>query len=182
MASVYTAPRAPLPTVASSSSSARQVDPNPSGSRFLAGRRLRVVRRLAGAAPSRRAPWVCYSARSPDADAGDEQRRRGWDAMLHDAFQGAVRRWSEYVSNYWPLPPSVKEAGTGKRVGSSYDEEVMNGDEEEMKVGEEEGKWSWERWKRHFALIEESERLVDELQVNFIPTHILTTVYMVVML
>uniref|UniRef100_A0A804PAM8 Protein EXECUTER 1 chloroplastic n=1 Tax=Zea mays TaxID=4577 RepID=A0A804PAM8_MAIZE len=166
MASVYTAPRAPLPTVASSSSSARQVDPNPSGSRFLAGRRLRVVRRLAGAAPSRRAPWVCYSARSPDADAGDEQRRRGWDAMLHDAFQGAVRRWSEYVSNYWPLPPSVKEAGTGKRVGSSYDEEVMNGDEEEMKVGEEEGKWSWERWKRHFALIEESERLVDELQLQ----------------
>jgi len=50
--------------------------------------------------------------------------------------------------------------------------EVMNGDEE-RKVGEEEGKWGWERWKRHFALIEESERLVDELQVNFIP--ILTT-------
>ncbi|CAD6212960.1 unnamed protein product [Miscanthus lutarioriparius] len=165
MASVSTAPRAPLPAVASSSSSARQVDPNPSGSRFLAGRRLRVVRRLAGAAPSRRAPLVCYSARSPDADAGDERRRRGWDAMLHDAFQGVVRRWSEYVRNYWPPPTSVKEAGTGKRAGSSHEEEVMNGDEE-RKVGEEEGKWGWERWKRHFALIEESERLVDELQLQ----------------
>jgi hypothetical protein len=92
--------------------------------------------------------------------------------MLHDAFQGAVRRWSEYVRNYWPPPISVKEAGTGKRAGSSHEEEVMNGDEA-RKVGEEEGKWGWERWKRHFALIEESERLVDELQVNFIP--ILTT-------
>ncbi|XP_066379806.1 protein EXECUTER 1, chloroplastic-like isoform X2 [Miscanthus floridulus] len=165
MASVSTAPRAPLPAVASSSSSARQVDPNPSGSRFLAGRRLRVVRRLAGAAPSRRAPLVCCSARSPDADAGDERRRRGWDAMLHDAFQGVVRRWSEYVRNYWPPPTSVKEAGTGKRAGSSHEEEVMNGDEE-RKVGDEEGKWGWERWKRHFALIEESERLVDELQLQ----------------
>ncbi|CAD6205383.1 unnamed protein product [Miscanthus lutarioriparius] len=165
MASVSTAPRAPLPAVASSSSSARQVDPNPSGSRFFAGRRLRVVRRLAGAAPSRRAPLVCCSARSSDADAGDERRRRGWDAMLHDAFHGAVRRWSEYVRNYWPPPTSVKEAGTRKRAGSSHDEEVMNGDEE-RKVGEEEGKWGWERWKRHFALIEESERLVDELQLQ----------------
>jgi hypothetical protein len=167
MASVSTAPRAPLPAAASSSLSARQVDPNPSGSHFFDGRRLRVFRRLAGAAPSRRAPLVCCSARSPDADAGDERRRRGWDAMLHDAFKGAVRRWSEYVSNYWPPPTSVKEAGTGKRVGRSHEEEVMNGDEEERKVGEEEGKWSWARWKRHFALIEESERLVDELQVKF---------------
>ncbi|ONM05651.1 Protein EXECUTER 1 chloroplastic [Zea mays] len=166
MASVSTAPRAPLPAAASSSLSARQVDPNPSGSHFLDGRRLRVVRRLAGAAPSRRAPLVCCSARSPDADAGDERRRRGWDAMLHDAFKGAVRRWSEYVSNYWPPPTSVKEAGTGKRVGRSHEEEVMNGDEEERKVGEEEGKWSWARWKRHFALIEESGRLVDELQLQ----------------
>ncbi|ONM05668.1 Protein EXECUTER 1 chloroplastic [Zea mays] len=154
MASVSTAPRAPLPAAASSSLSARQVDPNPSGSHFLDGRRLR------------RAPLVCCSARSPDADAGDERRRRGWDAMLHDAFKGAVRRWSEYVSNYWPPPTSVKEAGTGKRVGRSHEEEVMNGDEEERKVGEEEGKWSWARWKRHFALIEESGRLVDELQLQ----------------
>ncbi|OEL22276.1 Protein EXECUTER 1, chloroplastic [Dichanthelium oligosanthes] len=159
MASVSTAPRALLPAAASSSSSARQLDPNPSGSRFLAARRLRVVRRLAGAAPSRRAPVVWCSARSPDADASGDRRRRGWDAMLHDAFQGAVRRWSEYVSNYWPQPPGVKEVVTGKRSGSSHEEEAMSGDEEE-------GKWSWEMWKRHFALIEESERLVDELQLQ----------------
>ncbi|CAN6318078.1 unnamed protein product [Urochloa humidicola] len=150
MASVSTAP---LP--AASSSSARQLDPNPSGGgRFLAARRLRSVRRLAGATPSRRAPAVRCSARSPDADAGGEPRRRGWDAMLHDAFQGAVRRWSEYVGKYWSPPPAVKEA------------EAMSGDEEEWKVEEEEGKWSWEMWKRHFVLIEESERLVDELQLQ----------------
>jgi hypothetical protein len=87
--------------------------------------------------------------------------------MLHDAFQGALRRWSEYVSNYWPLLPAVQEAGKGKRSGSSHEGEAMNGDEEERMVEEEEGKWSWEMWKRHFALIEESERLVDELQVKF---------------
>ncbi|CAL4942428.1 unnamed protein product [Urochloa decumbens] len=158
MASVSTAPRVPLPAP-STSSSARQLDPNPIGGRFLAARRLRAVRRLAGAAPSRRAPVVRCSARSPDADAGDEPRRRwGWDAMLHDAFQGAVRRWSEYVSNYWPPPPAAKEAGTGKRAGSSHGAEAMSGDEER--------KWSWEMWKRHFVLIEESERLVDELQLQ----------------
>ncbi|KAJ1295104.1 hypothetical protein BS78_01G198300 [Paspalum vaginatum] len=162
MASVPTAPRAPLPAAASSSSSARQLDPNPSVSQLLAARRLRAVRRLSGTAPPGRAPVVRCSARSPDADAGGERRRRGWDAMLHDAFQGAVRRWSEYVSNYWPPPLSVKEAVTGKSVGSSR-QEAMSGDEEERK---EEGKWSWEMWKRHFALIEESERLVDELQLQ----------------
>ncbi|KAF8672362.1 hypothetical protein HU200_049564 [Digitaria exilis] len=157
MASVSTAPRAPL---SAASPSARQLDPNPSGGRFPAGaRRLRAVRRLAGPPPSRRAPVVRCSARSPDADAGG---RRGWDAMLRDAFQGAVRRWSEYVSNYWPPPPAGKEAGRGKRVGSYHEEKAMSGDEED----EEEGKWSWETWQRHFALIEESERLVDELQLQ----------------
>ncbi|CAL4925526.1 unnamed protein product [Urochloa decumbens] len=35
-----------------------------------------------------------------------------------------------------------------------------------MMSGDEEGKWSWEMWKRHFVLIEESERLVDELQLQ----------------
>ncbi|KAG2548308.1 protein EXECUTER 1, chloroplastic-like [Panicum virgatum] len=166
MASVSTAPRAPLPAAASSPSSARQLDRNPSGGRFLAARRLRAVRRLAGAATSRRAPAArCSAARSPDADAGGERRRRGWDAMLHDAFRGAVRRWSEYVSNYWPPTPAAKEAGTGKRVGSSH--EAMSGDEEASRAEEEEeGMWSWEMWKRHFALIEESERLVDELQLQ----------------
>lgn len=59
----------------------------------------------------------------------------------------------------------MKEAGTGKKAGSFRQEEAMSGDEEERKV-EEEGKWSWEMWKRHFALIEESERLVDELQLQ----------------
>ncbi|GJN33377.1 hypothetical protein PR202_gb21972 [Eleusine coracana subsp. coracana] len=169
MASVSTAPRAPLPAAAASypSSSARQLDPNPSG-RFHAAR-LRAVRRLAGAAPSRRAPTVRCAARSSDADSGGEPRRRGWDAMLHDAFQGAVRRWSEYVSNYWPSAPAAKEAGIGKGIKSYREEEVMSGDEEyeeeeERGVDEVDGKWSWERWKRHFALIEESERLVDELQ------------------
>ncbi|XP_062200674.1 protein EXECUTER 1, chloroplastic-like [Phragmites australis] len=167
MASVSIAPRAPLPA-AVASSSRRQLDPNPSG-RFLAAR-LRVVRRLAGAAPSRRAPVVRCAARSPDADAGGERRRRrGWDAMFHDAFQGAVRRWSEYVSNYWPSSPAAKEAGVGKRIESSHEEEAMSGDEEEeeeREMEEEGGKWSWDRWKQHFALIEESERLVDELQLQ----------------
>lgn len=173
MASVSTAPRAPLPTAAAvaasyPSSSSLQLDPNPSG-RFHAAR-LRAVRHLAGAAPSRRALAVRCAARSSDADAGGEPRRRGWDAMLHDAFQGAVRRWSEYVSNYWPSAPAAKEVGLGKGFKSYREEEVMNGDEEgeeeeEREVEEVDGKWSWERWKRHFALIEESERLVDELQV-----------------
>ncbi|TVU30318.1 hypothetical protein EJB05_21932, partial [Eragrostis curvula] len=168
MASVSTAPRAPLPAVAaaasspSSSSSARQLDPNPSG-RYHAAR-LRTVRRLAGAAPSRRAPVVRCAARSSDADASGEPRRRGWEAMLHDAFQGAVRRWSEYVSNHWPSSPAAKEVGQGKVLESYREEELMSGDEEDEEE-EVDGKWSWERWKRHFALIEESERLVDELQL-----------------
>ncbi|XP_062204868.1 protein EXECUTER 1, chloroplastic-like [Phragmites australis] len=167
MAPVSTAPRAPLPAAAASSPCARQLDPNPSGSRFLTTRRLRVVRHLAGASPSRGVSAVRCAARSSDADEGGGQRRWGWEAMLHDVFQGAVRRWSEYVSNYWPSPLAAKEAGLGKRVESSHEEEVMIGDEEEEReVEEEEGKWSWERWKRHFALIEESERLVDELQLQ----------------
>ncbi|VAH16525.1 protein EXECUTER 1, chloroplastic-like isoform X1 [Triticum dicoccoides] len=178
MASVYTAPRAPLAATAasfpSSSSSSRQLDPNPS--RFLAahrGQRLLRVRRLAGAAPTRRAsdaaPVFRCSARSPGADPGGG-RRRGWDALFHDAFQGAVRRWSEYVGNYWPSAHPSKEAGLATGAESSHElEERGQGveeDGEEVDVVQEEGKWSWERWKQHFALIQESERLVDELQLQ----------------
>uniref|UniRef100_A0A0E0M8Z0 Uncharacterized protein n=1 Tax=Oryza punctata TaxID=4537 RepID=A0A0E0M8Z0_ORYPU len=173
-AAVSTAPRAPLPAGAvsscssSSASMSRRWDPNPSSSRlFLAARRGERlhVRRLAGAAPApaprRRSSVVrCGGARSHDADAGGGERRRGWDALFHDAFQGAVRRWSEYVGSHWPLAPAGKDAGLGKTVGS-YREEQVRGE-----VEEEEGKWSWERWKQHFALIEESERLVDELQLQ----------------
>ncbi|XP_015697032.2 protein EXECUTER 1, chloroplastic [Oryza brachyantha] len=176
-ASVSTAPRAPLPGAvsscsASSSSSSlvsrRQWDPSPSG--FLAARRGHRVRRLAGAAPAprdRRASSVvrCGGARSPDADGGGE-RRRGWDALFHDALQGAVRRWSEYVGSYWPLTPPGKGAGLGKRVEKFCEGQVRGEEEEEREVEGEEGKWSWERWKQHFALIEESERLVDELQLQ----------------
>uniref|UniRef100_A0A8R7JZQ6 Protein EXECUTER 1, chloroplastic n=1 Tax=Triticum urartu TaxID=4572 RepID=A0A8R7JZQ6_TRIUA len=178
MASVYTAPRAPLPATAasfpSSSSSSRQLDPNPS--RFLAahrGQRLLRVRRLAGAAPTRRASDVASvfrcGARSPGADPGGEPRR-GWDALFHDALQGAVRRWSEYVRNYWPSAHPSKEAGLAKGAESSHElEERGQGveeDGEEVDVVQEAGKWSWERWKQHFALIQESERLVDELQLQ----------------
>uniref|UniRef100_A0ACD5U5B7 Uncharacterized protein n=2 Tax=Avena sativa TaxID=4498 RepID=A0ACD5U5B7_AVESA len=176
MASVYTAPRAPLAATgpSSSSPSSRQLDPNPS--RFLAarrGQRLLRVRRLAGAAPTRRpsdaASVFGCSARSPGADSGGE-RRRGWDALFHDAFQGAVRRWSEYVGSHWPLTPASKEAGPGKRAESSHEqverEDEVEEDDGDREVEDEEGKWSWERWKQHFALIEESEGLVDKLQLQ----------------
>ncbi|KAF6994325.1 hypothetical protein CFC21_011055 [Triticum aestivum] len=178
MASVYTAPLAPLPATAasfpSSSSSSRQLDPNPS--RFLAahrGQRLLRVRRLAGAAPTRRASDAASvfrcGARSSGADPGGEPRR-GWDALFHDALQGAVRRWSEYVGNYWPSAHPSKEAGLAKGAESSHElEERGQGveeDGEEVDVVQEAGKWSWERWKQHFALIQESERLVDELQLQ----------------
>ncbi|XP_047093301.1 protein EXECUTER 1, chloroplastic-like [Lolium rigidum] len=166
MASVHTAPRAPLPATGPSSSSPPS-HPNPS--RFLAARRLRV-RRLAGAAPTRRASDAASAfrcgARSPGADSGGE-RRRGWDALFHGAFQGAVRRWSEYVGSRWPSAPASKEAGPGKRAESSRQpEEKVEEDGEGREVGDEEGKWSWERWKQHFALIQESEGLVDELQLQ----------------
>lgn len=81
-----------------------------------------------------------------------------------------MRRWSEYVSNYWPPTPGSKGAVPGKRTESSHELEVIGGeleeDEEEMEVEDEEGKWSWMRWKQHFALVEESERLVDELKLQ----------------
>jgi hypothetical protein len=93
--------------------------------------------------------------------------------MLHNAFQGAVRRWGEYVSNYWPSAPAAKEVDIRKGCEGHREEEMMSEDEEdgeaeEREMEEVDGMWSWKRWKRHFALIEESERLVDELQVILI--------------
>jgi len=55
----------------------------------------------------------------------------------------------------------------------------MSGDEEASRAEEEEeGMWSWEMWKRHFALIEESERLVDELQVKLYPSFLPVMLHM----
>uniref|UniRef100_A0A0D9XKU4 Uncharacterized protein n=1 Tax=Leersia perrieri TaxID=77586 RepID=A0A0D9XKU4_9ORYZ len=118
---------------------------------------------------------ACSSSASASAAAS---MSRQWDpnpnpnpsrmflaARRGQRLRGAVRRWSEYVGSRWPLTPRGKDAGVGKKRAESYREEQVRG-EEESGMGEEEGKWSWERWKQHFALIEESERLVDELQLQ----------------
>lgn len=59
-----------------------------------------------------------------------------------------MKRWDDYVSSHW---------------NESKEEEGIGGSEEEVEV-EGGAEWDWERWKRHFADVEEEERIVAVLK------------------
>ncbi|ONK56418.1 uncharacterized protein A4U43_C10F8410 [Asparagus officinalis] len=68
----------------------------------------------------------------------------------------AVKRWDDYVKTYRSSQLiDSKDLGSEKAVESKEEEE-----------GEAEGDWDWERWKRHFAEMEEQERIVAVLKMQ----------------
>jgi hypothetical protein len=83
------------------------------------------------------ASFVRCATRSSDVDADGEPRRQGWDAMLHNAFQGAMWRWGERVR--WTVPPP--RSMDLLAVGEEDDAEEWSGENEIYGNG----KWS-SRW------------------------------------
>ncbi|XP_072962513.1 protein EXECUTER 1, chloroplastic [Typha angustifolia] len=164
----------PSPRISFPSSSSHS-DPNPKvfpsrTPRFLSNPSRSSLRRYKRAPPRRsrgsdRLLCLCRNTNSSDDDSG----RRRWDFLLGDVVQGAVKKWGDYVSAYWNSAP--KNVPVPVAVDNEEEEEqeeaVCEMEEVEMKEGvleEVEGNWSWDRWKRHFGEIEESERLVYALK------------------
>ncbi|KAH7663109.1 hypothetical protein IHE45_14G031700 [Dioscorea alata] len=82
---------------------------------------------------------------------------RGWESMIHDLLRSAVKRFDDYVSSRWSS--GWKDAGNLSALKEEEEEE-----EGEAKEGDVE--WDWDRWRRHFAEVEEQERLVDALKLQ----------------
>ncbi|KAJ0970066.1 hypothetical protein J5N97_022943 [Dioscorea zingiberensis] len=92
---------------------------------------------------------LCRYSRG-DASSPSGSGRRRWDTMIQDVLRKAVKRWDDYVN---------RSRNSGQRDAGNLDAL------KEEKMGEE-VEWDWDRWNKHFAEVEEQERLVDALKLQ----------------
>ncbi|KAJ0970106.1 hypothetical protein J5N97_022983 [Dioscorea zingiberensis] len=92
---------------------------------------------------------LCRCSRG-DASSPSGSGRRRWDTMIQDVLRKAVKRWDDYVN---------RSRNSGQKDAGNLDAL------KEEKMGEE-VEWDWDRWNKHFAEVEEQERLVDALKLQ----------------
>lgn len=93
---------------------------------------------------------------SADDGGDDSLSSKPWDSLIRNA----IKMFDDYVSSYlnFTQPKSVGEKGEeGKNMGNQ--EGKGNGD------GVED--WDWERWRKHFADIDDQELILTTLKVRF---------------
>lgn len=91
----------------------------------------------------------CHKNNNGNSESGSENKSESdwwWDIDIQETFRSAIKKFDEYL-NSW-----------GRRWESFGVAEVKNGVEEENE------EWDWERWRKHFAEVDEQERIVSVLK------------------
>lgn len=93
----------------------------------------------------------CRNSDSDDADSSpsaseDVSSSWKWDSAVQEAVKNVLKRFGSFVSSNW----NESESG-GVAETKSEDED-----------------WDWERWKKHFAEVEEQEQMVSILKVGLV--------------
>ncbi|KAJ4880705.1 hypothetical protein Rs2_37760 [Raphanus sativus] len=80
---------------------------------------------------------------SSSASSSSDDNPPRWDAAIQDVLKSAIKRFDSFLSRY----ALDKDAGE--------DDDVVLGEESD---------WDWERWKKHFELIDDQDRLISVLK------------------
>lgn len=73
-----------------------------------------------------------------------------------------MKRWDDYVKSYRSSSQSEHSEGLGSEKAGDFG----RGEETEEEDEESGGDWDWGRWKRHFAEMEDQERIVSVLKMQ----------------
>ncbi|KAJ0247315.1 Protein EXECUTER 1 [Hirschfeldia incana] len=80
------------------------------------------------------------------SSASDDNPPR-WDDAIQDVLKSAIKRFDSVLSWY-----------------NTQDKEAGDGDDVVLEEQGEENDWDWERWKKHFELIDDQDRLISVLK------------------
>ncbi|XP_013701978.2 protein EXECUTER 1, chloroplastic [Brassica napus] len=87
---------------------------------------------------------------SSASSSSDDENPPRWDAAIQDVLKSAIKRFDSVLSWY-------STTGQDKDAGDDDDDVVLG------EQGEE-SDWDWERWKKHFELIDDQDRLISVLK------------------
>ncbi|CAH8369097.1 unnamed protein product [Eruca vesicaria subsp. sativa] len=132
-----------MPSLSTPPSQNLAFSPAATSSRLTPTKRPFYPQRLSDPAGLFRCSSSSSGGNSSSASSSSDDNPPRWDAAIQDVLKSAIKRFDSVLSWY---------SSTGQ-----------DKDADDVVLGEE-SDWDWERWKKHFELIDDQDRLISVLK------------------